>query len=446
MRIQNMELVLGTAALLQPSKRWPEYGDPERRMLLEAVDDEWGGIGSEQVRLQEIEFRQLLQLPPSWASVSTTNGTQAIQLIMEALGIGYGNRVIVPGMTWQATAATVADINAIPVILDVNDTWTLDCDIVEEYLAKVRGSHEWPVAMIAVPMYNRAPDMARLFKICQENGLWLIEDAAHGQGAVVHGRPVMGWGVANSTSGQKSKPRTTGERGDMVTCVPVIEARLRSLRTCGRPEEATIDPGAHADEVVAYWRQRVAEAGLKRGWIQSGNYRPTNFVDAVARAQNQRFWEQHQARQRTLAVLDRVMPTLPGIRWVVQPEVTSPVCYRIAFEYEPAQFAGMDNETFREALWFLLGGSADQKVEQPYEPLNDSPYYRPHTKPRHQISADYVRAITPGQWDLPRSLQAYRCGITIEQSAAREDRMGEVLPQAVALIHERAEQIVDAAR
>jgi L-glutamine:2-deoxy-scyllo-inosose/3-amino-2,3-dideoxy-scyllo-inosose aminotransferase len=444
MRIQNKHQVLG-GPLMVPQVGWPEYGDPERRAIEEVLPQDWG-IDSKVVAQQENEFRRLLGLSDAYAAISCTNGTHAIQLILESLNVGYGDRVIVPGLTWQATAAAVVDVNGIPVILDVDDTWTLDPDLVEAWLARTQGTPEMPVAVIVVDVYNRAARRRRFFEICKRYGVWLIEDCAHSQGAIIDGRPAMGWGVASSTSRQSSKPRATGEGGDTMTCVPVIEQRLRALVSCGRMADATIPHDAEVDEVVAYWRERVAAAGLQAGPIQSGNYRINAFAEAVARAQNQRFGAQHAARQRTLRALDEVMPGLPGITWAVQPaEVRSPVGYRIAFEYDPDEFAGMDNDTFRESLAFLLGEHPKQKVERIYEPLNDSPHYKPLTKKRHHISDDYVLAIDPQVWDLPRCTAIYERAVTIEQSFAREAGAAEVLPRALMLMHERAEQIVAAA-
>ncbi|HRI87655.1 MAG TPA: aminotransferase class I/II-fold pyridoxal phosphate-dependent enzyme, partial [Candidatus Hydrogenedentes bacterium] len=140
--------------------------------------------------------------------ICCANGTVGIQIALEALDIGAFDEVIVPGMTWQATAAAVLDVNAVPVLVDVEpDTWCLDLAKVEAAItSKTR-------AVIVVHLYGCMTDMTKLAKLCRDKGLYLIEDCAHQHGAFWKGRGVGTLGDISSFSFQESKVLSSGEGG-----------------------------------------------------------------------------------------------------------------------------------------------------------------------------------------------------------------------------------------
>ena len=112
----------------------------------------------------EARFRDLQTASYGW---SVANGTVAIQLALEALDVGVGDEVIVPGLTWQATAAAVLDINAVPVLVDVEpDTYCIDPLLVEEAIT------ERTKGIIIVHLYDSLTDMDRIEEIAQRHNLW----------------------------------------------------------------------------------------------------------------------------------------------------------------------------------------------------------------------------------------------------------------------------------
>ena len=113
------------------------------------------------------------------------NGTVGIQLALEALGVGAYDEVIVPGMTWQATAAACADVNATPILADVEpDTWNLDLEAVEAAITKKTK------AIIVVHLYGCMTDITKLVKLAKKYKLFLIEDCAHQHGSFWKGKGV----------------------------------------------------------------------------------------------------------------------------------------------------------------------------------------------------------------------------------------------------------------
>jgi len=134
------------------------------------------------------------------------NGTVGIQLALEALGIGAYDEVIVPCMTWQATAAACVDVNAVPVLVDIEpDTWTLDLDALEAAITKRTR------AVIVVHLYGCMTDIDRLLRICRKHKLHLIEDCAHQHGSFWKGKGVGSFGDVSSWSFQESKVLSSGE-------------------------------------------------------------------------------------------------------------------------------------------------------------------------------------------------------------------------------------------
>ncbi len=103
--------------------------------------------------------------------VPTTNGSSALLIALEALGIGYGDEVVVPALTWLATATAVLNVNATPVLVDVHpETLCIDPIQVE------RAITNRTKASIPVHLYGRMVDMDALMAIAQRHGLYVIED------------------------------------------------------------------------------------------------------------------------------------------------------------------------------------------------------------------------------------------------------------------------------
>ncbi|HET6507085.1 MAG TPA: DegT/DnrJ/EryC1/StrS family aminotransferase [Baekduia sp.] len=450
-RISNVKAALSLPQLLTPTQSWPEHGEREAELVTRSLGNQLG-LGSPEVRTFEEAFRGMQQLPATHEAVATTNGTHAIQLILEALNIGWMDRILIPGETWQATGGAVLDVNAIPELIDGNGSWTIDPDLVEEHLRKTRGTKRFPKAVIAVHLYDRAADVKRLAEICKAYNVFLIEDCAHAVGAVIDGRPAGTWGVAGSYSLQGSKGFTSGgEGGVMVTGVPLLEQRLRSLVSCGREDQPLIPASAEADALTAHWRRRVDALDLAPFGAQSGNYRMNGVTAALGTAQTERFPQQYALREASIRALEELLPTVPGITYRRQDEVTHPVAYMLAFAYDPQQFAGMDNALFREVLHALLGEGESQLVLPTYDPLGGgeagyrSPVYNPLSKKRHLVSEEYVRAIDPSRANLPVAHEIFRTGITIQHSFLREADAAQALVEALRWMHANAEAIVAAA-
>lgn len=367
---------------IHPWPKWPVWDGNEENALLEVLRSGiWSYNGP-----KETEFnRQFAAFTGTKYAVSAANGTVTLQMALEACGIGVGDEVILPGLTWQATAATVLDVNAIPVLVDVcEDTWCIDPAEVEKAISPRTK------AIIPVHLYGSFADMDEILRIAGKNHLWVIEDCAHKHGGEWNGKKAGSIGDIGSFSFQLSKHLTAGEGGALTTSDVALYERLDALRNCGRKPEPEDAVNADKGEGVYF------DAG---NFLQSGNYRMTEFQAAILLEGLKRLPEQNRVRDENAIYLNSLLTEIPGVMPVRRDQKeTREAYFNFAFRYDQDQFKGVPVKKFREALTAELG----IEVAASYTPLNQCSLYVPHTKPaRHKLSEEYWAAIDPSRFDLP---------------------------------------------
>ena len=162
-------------------------------------------------------------------AVSLPSCTSGLHLALASLGIGPGDEVIVPDLTWIASAAPISYVGATPVFADVDEhTWCLSAETVRACLT------ENTKAILPVDLYGGVPDYSALRAIADEHGLKIIEDAAEAIGSEFDGRKAGALGDVAAFSFHGSKTFTTGEGGMLVTDDDELHARVMQLRDHGR--------------------------------------------------------------------------------------------------------------------------------------------------------------------------------------------------------------------
>ncbi len=320
------------------------------------------------------------------------NGTVGIQLALEALGIGAYDEVIVPCMTWQATAAACVDVNAIPVLADIEpDTWNLDLDAVEAAITpKTR-------AIIVVHLYGCMTDMDRLRKLCRKHNLFLVEDCAHQHGSFWKGKGVGSLGDVSSWSFQESKVLSSGEGGFNMCKTKDLFYRLYSLRNCGRP---------YAADPPVFGLKKPADMAATT--LQSGNYRLTEWQAALLLGGLKRLDAQVKLRDANAIKLSALLGEIPGILPMRRrAEITQQSYFNYAFRLD-TKALGVNNRQFCLALNAELNLS--EVFEPPYEPLNKCGLYKPLTKVRHHLNSAYRKAIDPARFRTPVGTDAHENG------------------------------------
>ncbi len=162
-------------------------------------------------------------------SVTLPSCTSALHLALLALGVGAGDEVIVPDITWIATSAPIAYVGATPVFADIDaQSWCLSAD---SFAARITPQTK---AAIVVDLYGNLPDMDAILAIAQQHNIAIIEDAAEAIGSEYKGQKAGSFGAVSTFSFHGSKTLTTGEGGMLVTDREDIYQRCLFLRDHGR--------------------------------------------------------------------------------------------------------------------------------------------------------------------------------------------------------------------
>lgn len=263
----------------------PVLDGREEKYVLDAVRSGWiSSLGKYVTRFEE-QFAAYCGVEHG---VSVSNGTVALHLALHALGIGPGDEVIVPSLTFVASANAVHYTGATPVFVDVDPcTWCIDP---EEVARRITSRTR---AIMPVHLYGHPAPMPALHALAERHGLLLVEDAAEAHGAAIEGRRAGGWGRVAAFSFYANKIITTGEGGMLTTGDATLAARCRMLRDHAMPPQQR------------YWHDEVGF-----------NYRMTNLQAAVGVAQMERI-DHFVARKRAIAAL--YLEELAGIPGLVLP-------------------------------------------------------------------------------------------------------------------------------
>jgi perosamine synthetase len=249
----------------------PSIAKNQRKYVLDCIDTNWITFRGKYVNMFQDKFCEFTG--SKYASV-VSNGTAAIHLALEALGIGEGDEVIVPTFTYIATVNAVEYTRAKPVFCDSNYTdWQIDpIDIVKKITPSTK-------AILVVHLYGQACDMETICKIAKENDLYVIEDCAEAMGTKIGDRYVGTYGDISTYSFFGNKTITTGEGGMVCTDDIDLYERVESLK-------------AHSvDKNKNYWH---SELGY--------NYRMTNIQAAIGLAQLEEC-DKYLKRKREIANL-----------------------------------------------------------------------------------------------------------------------------------------------
>lgn len=232
----------------------PVFRGNEKKYLNECIDTGW--VSANGHFLQDFQEKFAAFCGSKYA-LACANGTVTLHLIVKALGIGPGDEVIMPTLTYVATANAVVECGATPVFVDSDpDTWNISPEAVE------RAITPRTKAIIPVHLYGLACDMTALMDISHRYCLPIIEDAAEAHGAVWDGKRVGSIGKAGSFSFFGNKIITSGEGGMIVTDDEELYHHMMLLRTQG------VDPSRR------YWHV-----------MRAYNYRMTNMQAAIGLAQ-----------------------------------------------------------------------------------------------------------------------------------------------------------------
>lgn len=346
--MEKLAIKGGTPCITKPFAQWPIYDEEEEKGLLEVLKSRnWGGFPSPNVHARAFA-QNFASYHGAKFGVCVANGTVSLELALKACGIKAGDEVIVPCLTWLATAQAPVTVNAVPVFVDVCEKdYTIDCDQVEAAITPKTK------AIIPVHLGSSVANLDRLKEICKKHQLVLIEDCAHAHGAKWKNQGVGSHGDFGSFSFQSSKLMTAGEGGIVLTNKKEYEAKLLSLVNCGRKE---------------------AGYDSFEGMLFGYNFRLTEFQASVLTAQLNKLEKLTKIREKNGQLLTKLLQNIEGISLLEKsPHVTQQTHYQYIFKYHSKGFKGIHRDQFLAALK-AEGVEASGAF---YQPLHEWNMFRP---------------------------------------------------------------------
>lgn len=326
--MSDLAILGGPKTRTEPYPDWPVWDERDLQAVAEVVrSGSWGGYPYPGPKTTELA-RRFVELQGGGYAVPMINGTVTMEVALRAAGIGWGDEVIVPAYTFQATASAPMSAGAIPVIVDVApNTYCLDP------VAAAKAVTSKTKAIIPVHLGHQIAEMDAIMALAEKHNLIVIEDCAHAHGAKWRGRGAGTIGHFGSFSLQSSKTLTSGEGGILLCRTPEHAALAASIIDCGRPH--ALGGGPEDANGLA---------------LQGGNFRLSELQAALALVGIERFPAQASQREEMAAYMDEALSEVKGVRVLKRDERhTTRSFYRYIFAIDPQQF-GVEHDVLCGAL------------------------------------------------------------------------------------------------
>ncbi|MEV4463937.1 aminotransferase class I/II-fold pyridoxal phosphate-dependent enzyme [Micromonospora echinofusca] len=308
----------------------PDVGPLEESYVLAALRSGWVAPVGPDLDAFESEVARRVG---TRGAVAVSSGTAALHLALLGVGVGPGDVVVVPTLTFVATANAVRYTGARPVFVDCDPhSGNIDVALLSELLGRLRDRGERVAAVVPVDMFGSCVDYTALLPVCAEADVPVVEDAAEALGAYHHGRAAGSFGRIGALSFNGNKIITTSGGGMLVSDDPALLSRARHLATQAR------EPTPHYEH---------RETGF--------NYRLSNLLAALGRAQLVRLdgmiWRRRQLREHYA----KLFAPVPGVE-LIGAEDDEANCWLTCIRVDPqrsgwraaelgAHLAGRDIET-----------------------------------------------------------------------------------------------------
>jgi len=309
--------------LPQKIPKWPMVSEDDKKALMEVLESRrWCRLylGSK-VEMFEKSFAEYHDAK---YGIAVANGTVALELTLKTVGVGFGDEVIVPAVTFIATASAVTEVGAVPVFADIDpETGTMSPDSLEEAIT------ERTKAVIVVHYGGYPANFDEILPIVKRNNLFLIEDSAHAHGTEWKGRKVGAIGDMGGFSFQESKSLTTGEGGIVLTNDDALADKARLIHNIGRI---------------------IGRPGYEH-YILSSNYRMTEFQGALLSVKLKNLPNEVEIKHSNGEYLASKLKKIGGVEPLKRdPRVTKRGYYFFVVRYDPNEFGGLPKEKFVKAL------------------------------------------------------------------------------------------------
>jgi dTDP-4-amino-4,6-dideoxygalactose transaminase len=333
----------------------PDAGPVERELLLDAFDSNWLAPVGPHVDLFERELAERVGLEHGAA---LSSGTAALHLGLLLAGVTAGDEVLVPSLTFVATANAVRYLGAEPVFIDSDrSNWSMDAALLAGELTMRARRGNLPAAVVSVDLLGGCPDYDLIENICDEFGIPLVEDAAEALGASYFGRPAGSFGMCSAFSFNGNKIITTSGGGMLVSRSSELVASARFL-------------ASQAREPTAYYEHE--QLGF--------NYRLSNLLAALGRGQLQGLSKRIERRRELHHRYREAFETVDGIDMMPVGKGVEPNYWLTCVLFDPSR-CGFTREDVRLEL-----ESLNVESRPVWKPLHLQPLYRDATSVGGQVA------------------------------------------------------------
>jgi len=311
------------ADLREKIPKWPDFTEDDKKALLEVLESRrWCRIypGSK----AELFEKDFSEYHDAKHGIAVSSGTVALELPLKAMGIGFGDEVVVPAVTFVATASAVTEEGAVPIFADVDaETATISPESLEKSIT------ERTRAVIAVHYGGYPVDLDKIHPIAKKHNLYVLEDCAHAHGTEWKGRRVGAIGDMGGFSFQESKSLPAGEGGIVLTDDDRLADKARLLHDIGRV---------------------VGRPGNEHH-ILSSNYRISEFHAALLLSKLRSLPREVETKHSNGEYLADRLRKLGGVEPLREdPRITKRGYYFFIIRYSSNEFGGLPKQEFLRAL------------------------------------------------------------------------------------------------
>jgi dTDP-4-amino-4,6-dideoxygalactose transaminase len=394
--MSELAILGGPPTRTTPYPEWPVHDERDIDAVTRVVKSgQWGGYPYPGPETRAF-LDKFADLQGGGYPVACANGTVTMEVALRACDIGWGDEVIVPAYTFQATAAAPMAAGAIPVIVDVDpETYCISPEAVEAAVT------DRARAIIPVHLGAQMTDMDAIMAIAEKYNLVVIEDCAHAHGAKWNGQGAGTIGHFGSFSLQSSKILTSGEGGVLLCRTPELAAKAAGIINCGR---------SHA-----------LGGGDEEGdnFVMGANYRMSELQSALASVGVDRLPEQIEQREQMLGYLEESLSEVPGVR-LLTPDGrhTTRSFYRFIFAINPAEF-GAEHDLVCAAL-----DAEGIPCWVGYEAMHNYELFQPKLS-KLPVPAVFPERFNFEEMDLPEATRACEHeAVWLDEAVFRAGRQG----------------------
>ena len=342
--------------------------------------------------------------------VTFDHGSSSLVAALQALGIGPGDEVIVPALTWVACIISICNVNAIPVIVDIDpNTYCISIEAIKKAITPKTK------AIMPVHLYGSMVNMDELQQLAQQQKIFIIEDASHSHGSVWNDKYAGSMGDIGCFSFQQGKAMTSGEGGAAITNNAVLYDKLIEWRTNSRKY---LDVGSCKINAVP-----LKESGM----ILGTNYCLSEFQAALLNDQLKHLEYWNAKKESNANYLNKELNNIPGISTMYRyPQITKQSYYRYCVKIDNRFF----NDKSLQAIAYALECELGFPIEQPYAPIHHSILYKPYTLKSLHWNKTYLQSLDTSHNTFPVAEKAaYGQGLIFHHSIllANESQMDKIV-------------------